>query len=306
MGVKAAFRFGKLDVTAVVAQQRSRTESIVLNGGQQSRTFEVRCDNYDENRHFFLAQFFRDNYEKSLQNLPLVLSGVRITRLEVYVTNRTNNIESMRNLTAFTDLGELPNAAGKYNVVDNKATPLFDNLNNNPNFRRVDDSTGTLAKLGLKKGMDFEVLRGSKRLTEREFKYNQELGYISLVTPLRNDEILAVAYEYTYNGRTYKVGELTEDYSSRREDEVIMLKLIKSSTIRNRTNSPMWNLMMKNITHHSSKTKKHKNTIIVTKIFISSGKISYQKLSNIIQIKLESTMMRCYNHFGIRKLKILK
>lgn len=247
MGVKAAFRFGKLDVTAVVAQQRSRTESIVLNGGSQSRTFEVRCDNYDENRHFFLAQFFRDNYEKSLRNLPLVLSNVRITRLEVYVTNRTNSIESMRNLTAFTDLGELPGANGKYNVVDNKATPLFDNLNNNPNFRRVDDSTGTLARLGLKKGIDYEVLRGSKRLTEREFKYNQELGYISLVTPLRNDEILAVAYEYTYNGRTYKVGELTEDYSSRREDEVIMLKLIKSSTIRNRTNSPMWNLMMKNI-----------------------------------------------------------
>lgn len=247
MGVKAAFRFGKLDVTAVVAQQRSRTESIVLNGGSQSRTFEVRCDNYDENRHFFLAQFFRDNYEKSLRNLPLVLSNVRITRLEVYVTNRTNSIESMRNLTAFTDLGELPGANGKYNVVDNKATPLFDNLNNNPNFRRVDDSTGTLARLGLKKGIDYEVLRGSKRLTDREFKYNQELGYISLVTPLRNDEILAVAYEYTYNGRTYKVGELTEDYSSRREDEVIMLKLIKSSTIRNRTNSPMWNLMMKNI-----------------------------------------------------------
>lgn len=247
MGVKAAFRFGKLDVTTVVAQQRSRTESIVLNGGQQSRTFEVRCDNYDENRHFFLAQFFRDNYEKSLRNLPLVLSGVRITRLEVYVTNRTNNIESMRNLTAFTDLGELPTATGKYNVVDNKATPLFDNLNNSPSFRRVDDSTGTLARLGLKKGIDYEVLRGSKRLTEREFKYNQELGYISLVTPLRNDEILAVAYEYTYNGRTFKVGELTEDYSARREDEVIMLKLIKSSTIRNRTNSPMWNLMMKNI-----------------------------------------------------------
>lgn len=247
MGVKAAFRFGKLDVTAVVAQQRSRTESIVLNGGQQGRTFEVRCDNYDENRHFFLAQFFRDNYEKSLRNLPLVLSNVKITRLEVYVTNRTNNIESMRNLTAFTDLGELPNAAGKYNTVDNKATPLFDNLNNNPNFRRVDDSTGTLARLGLKRGIDYEVLRGSKRLTEREFKFNAELGYISLVTPLRNDEILAVAYEYTYNGRTYKVGELTEDYSARREDEVIMLKLLKSSTIRNRTNSPMWNLMMKNI-----------------------------------------------------------
>lgn len=247
MGVKAAFRFGKLDVTAVVAQQRSRTESIVLNGGSQSRTFEIRCDNYDENRHFFLAQFFRDNYEKSLRNLPLVQSGVRITRLEVYVTNRTNNIETMRNLAAFSDLGDKKNPDGKYAAVDNKVTTLYDQLNNNPAFRRVDTTTSSLAGIGLKKGIDYEILRGAKRLTERDFKFNQELGYISLVTPLRNDEILAVSYEYTYNGRIFKVGELTEDYASRREDEVIMLKLLKSSTIRNRTNSPMWDLMMKNI-----------------------------------------------------------
>ncbi|WP_435355312.1 cell surface protein SprA [Emticicia sp. SJ17W-69] len=246
-GVKAGFKLGKLDVTAVLAQQRSKTESIVLNGGTQSRAFEIRCDNYDENRHFFLAQFFRGNYEKALRNLPLVLSGVKITRLEVYVTNRTNNIESMRNLVAFSDIGDKKITEGQYSPVDNKATTLYDQLNSNPAFRKIDTTTSSLAGLGLKKGVDYEILRGAKRLTEREFKFNAELGYISLVTPLRNDEILGVAYEYTYNGRTFKVGELTEDYSARREDEVIMLKLIKSSTIRNRTNSPMWDLMMKNI-----------------------------------------------------------
>ena len=42
-----------------------------------------------------------------------------------------------------------------------------------------------------------------------------------------DDEILAVAYEYTYNGRSFKVGELTEDYAARKENEVIMLKLLK-------------------------------------------------------------------------------
>ncbi len=244
-GIKAGFRLGKLDITAVLAQQLSKTESIVLNGGSQSRVFEIRCDNYDENRHFFLAQFFRSNYEKSLKNLPLVLSGVRITRLEVYVTNRTNNIESMRNLAAFSDIGDKQNN-GVYQPVDNNAN-LFNTLDKNPAFRKIDTTTASLAGLGLKKGIDYEILRGAKRLTEREFKFNPELGYISLVTPLRNDEILAVAYEYTYNGRTFKVGELTEDYSARREDEVIMLKLIKSSTIRNRTSNPMWDLMMKNI-----------------------------------------------------------
>jgi len=261
MGVKAAMRFGKLDVTAVVAQQRSRTESIVLNGGLQNRTFEIRCDNYEENKHFFLGQFFRDNYEKSLKNLPLVTSGVRITRLEVYVTNRTNSYESMRNLAAFADIGDVKDrTSGKYiKPIDNKANDLYGRLYQNETFRKVDESTNALNNLGLRKGSDYEILRGAKRLTEREYKFHPELGYISLVAPLRNDEILAVAYEYTYQGQTYKVGELTEDYASRREDEVIMLKLIKSSTIRNKIKisdpenpgktivNPMWNLMMKNI-----------------------------------------------------------
>ncbi|WP_337040941.1 T9SS outer membrane translocon Sov/SprA [Emticicia sp. 17c] len=245
-GLKTGFRFGKLDVTTVVAQQRSRTESIVLNGGTQNRTFEIRFDNYEENRHFFLAQFFRSNYERALRNLPLILSGVKITRIEVYVTNRTNTVESMRNLVAFTDLGDKKSGTG-YEPVNNKATPLYDQLNNNPAFRKIDTTTSSLNGLGLKKGIDYEILRGAKRLTEKEYKFNAELGYISLVTPLRNDEVLAVAYEYTYNGRPFKVGELTEDYSSRQENEVIMLKLLKSSTIRNRTNAPMWDLMMKNI-----------------------------------------------------------
>jgi cell surface protein SprA len=253
-GFKAGLRFGKLDITTVIAQQRSRTESIIINGGNQSRPFEIRCDNYDENRHFFVSHFFRDKYEKALKNLPIVTSGVRITRIEVYVTNRTNNFSSMRNLVGLTDIGEnnpfkpeinIPN--GSIVAADNRANNLFGKLENNNDFRRIDNTTNTLTSLSLKNGEDFEILRGAKRLTEREFEFQPELGYISLLTPLRNDEILAVAYEYTYQGRAYKVGELTEDYVNRREDEVIMLKLLKSSTIRNRLSNPMWDLMMKNV-----------------------------------------------------------
>lgn len=254
MGVKAGLRFGKLDVTTVFAQQRSRTESIMVNGGNQSKPFELRVDNYDENRHFFLGHFFRENYEKSLRNLPVVTSGVRITRVEVYVTNRTNTVNTMRNLVGITDLGEAKPANPTAVVSPNPTSPagnqsnsIYDQLMANTGFRVIDNTTRTLTELGLRTGEDFEILRGAKRLTDREFDLQPELGFISLTTPLRNDEILAVAYEYTYNGRNYKVGELTEDYSFRKEDEVLMLKLIKSSTIRNRLNHPMWDLMMKNV-----------------------------------------------------------
>ncbi|MGR3809895.1 T9SS outer membrane translocon Sov/SprA [Jiulongibacter sp. NS-SX5] len=252
-GVKAGLRFGKLDVSTVVAQQRARTESIYISGGARNRPFEVRCDEYDENRHFFLSHFFRDQYEKSLSSLPMVTSEVLITRIEVYVTNRTNTVTSMRNLVGLTDLGE-PNpyadgvTVNNPNFADNSTNSLGEYLSDETiSFRKIDNTNSTLEAQGLKKGVDFELLRGAKKLTEREFDFHPQLGYISLLTPLRNDEILAVAYEYVYRGKNYKVGELTEDYSFRAEDDVIAMKLLKSSTIRNRLDHPMWDLMMKNV-----------------------------------------------------------
>ncbi|MGK0136944.1 MAG: cell surface protein SprA [Algoriphagus sp.] len=254
-GVKAGLRFGKLNLSTVVAQQRSRTESILISGGAQNRPFEIRSDEYDENRHFFLSQFFRDKYESSLKNLPMITSGVLITRIEAYVTNRTQSVSSMRNLVGVTDLGEINpfNAAavipnGAAIAASNQANSLENLLTvEGSGFRQIDNTNNSLESLGLNKGIDFEILRGAKKLTDREFDFNSQLGYISLLTPLRNDEILAVSYEYSYQGKNYKVGELTEDYSFRKEDDVIMLKLLKSSTMRNRLNHPMWDLMMKNV-----------------------------------------------------------
>ncbi|QIP18063.1 cell surface protein SprA [Spirosoma aureum] len=260
-GVKSQLRFGKLNATVVLSQQRSRKAEIVLRGGTSNRPFEIRADQYDENRHFFLSQFFRNIYEQSLKSLPQVTSGVNVTRIEVYVTNRTNTTESLRNIVGFQDLGEgnpynqtnanlQPFSRNARTPADNAANGLFTKLTGNANapFRQVDQTSDQLTtSYGLAKGTDYDFLRGSKRLTDREYKLQADLGYISLVTPLRNDEILAVAYEYTYQGRRYKVGELTEDYQSRKDDEVLVLKLLKSSTIRNNLQLPMWNLMMKNI-----------------------------------------------------------
>lgn len=260
-GIKTQLRFGKLNATLVASQQRSRKSEIVLRGGTSSRPFEVRADQYDENRHFFLSQFFRSIYEGSLKTLPQVTSGVNVTRVEVYVTNRTNTTETLRNIVGLQDLGEgNPYARANPSVqpfpgsgripTDNATNGLFARLTNNPTnpLRQVDQTNEVLTStLGLNKGTDFDVLRGAKRLTDREFRLQPELGYISLVTPLRNDEILAVSYEYTYQGRRYKVGELTEDYQARQNSEVLVLKLLKSATLRNNLQLPMWDLMMKNI-----------------------------------------------------------
>jgi cell surface protein SprA len=247
-------RFGNLDVTVVAAQQRSKQDCITLKGGSQGRSFEIRADQYDENRHFFLSTYFRNNYERALRNMPVITSGVTITRVEVYVTNRTQSTETLRNLVALSDLAEpkpynprVPVNPGT-GFVDNSANTLFQRLTNDAQIRRSDQASFELeSSYGMTRGTDFDMLKGAKRLNEREFKFNSQLGYISLVAPIRNDEVLAVAYEYTLNGRRYKVGELTEDYQMRQDNEVLILKMLKSSTVRNHLEHPMWDLMMKNI-----------------------------------------------------------
>jgi cell surface protein SprA len=253
IGFKTNLRFGKLDAQLAVSQQRSKVESIYLRGGSQAKGFEIRCDNYDENRHFFLSQFFRKNYEGWLKNMPIVLSGVNITRIEVYVTNRTGNTETLRNIAGFADLGEQKPYKTTIQVNPSQATSnnsnkLFDLIKDRS--RAVDNLNTEIQNnlgLGLQRGEDFELLRGAKKLTERDYHLNAQMGYISLLTPLKNDEVLAVSYEYTYQGRQYKVGELTEDYQARTDDQVLFMKLLKSSTIRNNLSNPMWDLMMKNV-----------------------------------------------------------
>ena len=111
--------------------------------------------------------------------------------------------------------------------TSNAANNLFENLLANPNLRRPDQISSILeGQHGLEKGQDFERVTGARKLDPSEYYFNRELGFISLTRQLQNDEVLAVSFEYNYQGRRYKVGELTEDYQGRSEDDVIFLKLL--------------------------------------------------------------------------------
>lgn len=255
-GVKTQLQFGKLFMTAVASTQRGRRDEIVIEGGNQGRPFEIRASNYDENRHFFLSHFFRENYENWLRGLPQVLSGVQITRLEVYIMNRANNTETLRNFVAFMDLGEgqriyrpdNPAVGGgnPQSPASNDANSLFSSLRGNPAYRSFENASNAISgDLNLERGTDFEQVNGARKLASNEYTFHRELGYFSLMRKLQNDEIIAVAYEYTYNGQSYKVGELSEDYQNRPENEVLFLKLLRPARIN--TQVPSWDLMMKNI-----------------------------------------------------------
>jgi cell surface protein SprA len=257
-GLKTQLQFGKLFVTGVASTQRGKSDVITIGGGAegQGREFQLRASDYDENRHFFLGHFFRDNYERWLGGLPQVLSGLNITRVEVYIINRNNTTQTLRNFLGMMDMGEgrviYRNnnqfiAPGLGNVPNhNDANKLFQSLKANDNLRNVDNISNVLENdWGLVKSTDFEIVTAARKLDEKEFTFHPLLGYISLYRKLQNDEALAVSYEYTYNGQRYKVGELTEDYQNIPEDQAIYLKLLRPTKINTRV--PTWDLMIKHI-----------------------------------------------------------
>ncbi|MEO9483480.1 MAG: cell surface protein SprA [Ekhidna sp.] len=251
-GIKTELQFGKLYVSTVLSQQRGRNETLTIESGFQGREFEVRASEYEENRHFFLGHFFRDNYEQWLTALPQITSGVNVTRAEVYVLNRNNDTQTTRNIVGFMDLGEgtviyrpdEPNVgSGRGGPTRNPANDLFANLT----LQSADAVDSYLRSTfpTFESSTDFVKVTTARKLDETEYRINRELGYITLTRSLAGDEVLAIAYEYTFNGAAYKVGELTEDYQSRSDDQVIYLKMLRPN--RNNPDVPSWDLMMKNI-----------------------------------------------------------
>ena len=252
-GLKTELQFGKMTVTAVASQQKGQTQTMEIKGGSQINEFGLRGDEYDANKHFFLAQYFRDHFEDAHKTIPTITSGVVITKLEVWVTNKTNTTTGNRNLVAFMDLGESKHI---YNhkwgtslpeyLPDNDSTGMYNGLYRSV-YNIVRDFNaninGQLMQQGLQPGIDFEKLDRARLLTEREYTFNAALGYISLNTALNADEVLGVAYEYTYRGRTYKVGELSRGGVV--GEKGIVVKMLKGTKLVPRY--PTWKLMMKNI-----------------------------------------------------------
>ncbi len=253
-GVKSKLQFGKFTATALVSQQNSESKTVNTKGGAQTTDFEVNADEYDQNRHYFLAHYFRDNYDKFASKLPYVSSGVNITRIEVWVTNKSGNYNQSRNLVAFMDLGENRRLANN-NWVPNHTFDNPANASNNllstikteyPDARDINKVTQAfepLAAYGFDGGKDYEKVESARLLSESEYTLNSTLGYISIKSALNADEVLAVAYEYTYNGQVYQVGEFSGDVTS--TDNSLYLKMLKSTTVAPKL--PMWDLMMKNV-----------------------------------------------------------
>ncbi|MEX1132732.1 MAG: cell surface protein SprA [Flavobacteriales bacterium] len=260
-GLKTELRFGRLTATAIFSQEKGQRRNVATEGGAQTTQFNIKADEYEANKHYFLSYFFREQYENAMRTLPTVNSGVQITRVEVWVTNTRQDFQQNRNIVAFTDIGEDASAAaiaagrfssdlppglvsdGAANFASNDANSLYATVSTNPGIRGFFQATGALQALGLRDARHFERLEAARLLLPNEYNLNDRLGFISLNQSLNNDEVLAVSYQYTFQGQTYQVGEFSTDGVA--PPDALILRLLKATITDPRI--PLWDLMMKNV-----------------------------------------------------------
>ena len=278
-GIKTQLQFGRLTATTILSQQRGKKQEVNVQGGAQTQQFSVNGDNYEANKHFFLSQYFRDNYNAWMATLPVISTPIVITKIEVYLLNQTGNTEQTRNVVAFEDLGEdsahvhsnfllsngcLSNPA--YYVYDsagiiphNGANSLYSIISNTLTGilkdRQISQASSALSSSALVtntcngtgqymiQARDFDLISNARKLNTSEYTLNNRLGFISLNQTLNNDQALAVTFQFTYNGKTYQVGEFTDQIPD--NTMAIFAKLLKPVSVSVKYST--WDLMMKNV-----------------------------------------------------------
>lgn len=255
-GFKTELKFGKLTMTSIFSQKKSESSVINVEGGAQTKEFNIKADEYEANKHYFLSHYFKENYDRALSSLPVINSGVNITRIEVWVTNKGGNFENSRNIVAFSDLGETSdnniqseyvtnhnNGETRTFIPDNDVNVLYNIARDIPAIRDINSVGNSLLGIQMTGGIEYEKIESAKLLQPNEYTLNEKLGYISLNSTLNNDQVLAVAYEYTVAGKVYRVGEFSNSAIS--APQALVLKLIKGTSFTPQLKT--WSLMMRNI-----------------------------------------------------------
>ena len=248
-GIRTDLQFGRLKLQAVASQKKTKSMTVGSQGGNQLSTYDIQAYDYDENRHFFLAHYFHDIYDKACSTLPNITSGITINRIEIWVTNTGGQTTNTCNIIGLVDLAEgikIANstwAGARLDIPANESNKLYANMAGTYSDARNMDQTSTVLEPIMKGGIEYEKVENARLLSASEYKLNKHLGYVTLQNTLESNQVLAVAYEYTYNGQTYQVGEFSADQKD--NDKALFVKLLK-----NTSGSPQianWDLMMKNV-----------------------------------------------------------
>lgn len=274
-GIKSRLQLGALELTGIVSQQEGQGNSQTLSGGATETQFEVRPNAYDDNRHFFLDFYARQEFEGNMADPTLTRRLFNITNIEVWVLNETlRPEEGQRSAIALLDFGTIQDAGTFF--PPNESNDRF-----NPGVLEQyrDPAIGvSAADLGVEPD---EFAEGIFRpLVEGiDFTLDENLGYISLRDPLGPRQALAVSFSYRNQfDQIVYVGDVNQGDSQR-----LFLKLLRPGGLT--PSSRAWPLTMRNI--YNLNTSNLTREGLVLDVFYTQGTIEQQNLPGIGNVLLQ-------------------
>lgn len=256
-GIKSQFQVGGLQLTTVASQQEGQSSSLTIQGGAETSRFGLLPTDYDDNRHFFLGYYFRNRWEEAHADPPTILKQAgfdRITEVEVWVSQTTADAreEDVRLAAAVVDLGEPADVLAPPDPpYDGTSLPDEDADQYDPGALAALQDGQSPEQFGLQSS---DYATGKFRRLERgtDYTFDDQLGYLSLRQRLQDNEALAIAFRYVYQGQTFTVGDLTEAGGTTGgvNADRIVLKLLRPSNPTQPSagqGTAAWYLQLRNI-----------------------------------------------------------
>ncbi|REL24101.1 cell surface protein SprA [Rhodohalobacter sp. SW132] len=238
-GIKSIAEFGPLRVTSIVSQQDGESNVETISGGSQEQQIRVRPAEYDDDRHFFLDFYTRQEFENSLSNPQQLSQTLQIADVEVWKLRETVQAdEGARRAVALADMGVIESPDGGYIPPNNEGDRFSPEILDQ--FR--DPQEGVSAEdLGIEDSRNFEEGYFTPLREGEDYTINKVSGYISLRQSLGSREVLAVAFNYRgFGGEIVNVGEINQGGGDR-----IYLKMLRPRNVS--TDNDLFPLTMRNI-----------------------------------------------------------
>ena len=286
-GIKSEAKFGPLTLTSVISQQEGDSQTESISGGSTESEISLRPTDYQEDRHFFLDFFSRQEFEDAMSDPVISTRIYEITRMDVYLLNISSEAEDdQRRGIALTDLGTIEEADGSF-AAPNQEQDIFD-----PDLldQYTDPDEGVSAS-------DLDVASDEfeegyfKPLQEGEdYTYDESLGYLSLERSISDRQAVAVSFAYrNRQGEIINVGDVNDGGSDR-----LYLKLLRPSNLS--TSSKAWDLMMRNI--YSLSAQDLSPDDIELDVFYTGGNTDQTNLPNLGNILLRDLGLDRVNSEG--------
>ncbi|MGF1670931.1 MAG: cell surface protein SprA [Balneolaceae bacterium] len=238
-GIKSVVEFGPLRFTNVLSQQDGETNVETISGGSQEQHINIRPVDYEDDKHFFLDFFTRQEFENSMSNPQQLTQTLQIADVELWLLPQTSQAEAgSRKAVALAEMGVNENPDGTFNPPSNNADPFDPEVLNQ--FRNPQDGISP-ADIGVSESINFE--EGFFELLQEgeDYTINKVSGFISLRRSLGASEVLAVSFTWIDgNGNLIEVGELNQGGGDR-----IFLKMLRPRNVS--TSHKVFPLTMRNI-----------------------------------------------------------